>query len=141
MSDFTLDPAFETTTALIGALPLCGARLQLDARWPWIILLPRMAGLREIEDLRPTERAVLMEETMATGWAVRAVGQALLRPVEKLNIAALGNVTPQLHLHVIGRRRDDAAWPDPVWGKGAAERYSESALALAISTARAALRV
>jgi diadenosine tetraphosphate (Ap4A) HIT family hydrolase len=141
MSDFALDPAFETSTLLIGRLALCEARLQRDARWPWIILLPRRAGLREIEDLSPDERHSLMDEAMAAGRAVRSIGEALLRPVEKLNLAALGNVTPQLHVHVIGRRRDDAAWPDPVWGKGAAEPYTDLALALALTAARETLGV
>ena len=141
MTDFILDPAFVATTARIGSLELCEARLQRDARWPWIILLPRRPGLSEIEELEAAERALLMEEATAAGWAVRAVGEALLRPVEKLNIAALGNVTPQLHIHIIGRRRDDPAWPNPVWGRGEAELYSDSALALAISTARESLGV
>ena len=71
--------------------------------------------------------------------AVRAMGQAALRPVTKLNVAALGNVTPQLHVHVIGRRPDDAAWPKPVWGVGEAQSYSDSGLMLAVAIARDAL--
>ena len=138
---FVLAPAFATTTIRIGTLALCEARLQLDARWPWIILLPLQPHLREIEDLPVQDRHRLMDEATAAGWAVRSIGQALLHPVEKLNVAALGNVTPQLHVHVIGRRRDDDAWPDPVWGKGAPEPYSEAALALALSTARESLGV
>jgi diadenosine tetraphosphate (Ap4A) HIT family hydrolase len=74
------------------------------------------------------------------GQAVRAVGQALGRPVEKLNLGALGNVTRQLHLHVIGRRADDAAWPGPVWSHGAALFYASDALAVALAAAKAALR-
>ena len=67
------------------------------------------------------------------------MGEALGRPVEKLNVGALGNVTPQLHVHVVGRRADDPAWPDPVWGRGPAAAHEAEALARALSAARAAL--
>ena len=123
---FILDPAFQATTALITRLPLCEARLQLDARWPWIILVPRQDGLTEIEDLGVDDRARLMDEILAAGTAVRVLGEAFGRPVEKLNVAALGNITRQLHVHVIGRRTDDAAWPNPVWGVGTPVPLSES---------------
>ena len=88
------------------------------------MLIPRRAGAREIEHLSLANRAQLMDEQIAAGAAVRAIGSALGRAVEKLNIAALGNVTPQLHVHVVGRRSDDAAWPGPVWGVGEARAYS-----------------
>jgi diadenosine tetraphosphate (Ap4A) HIT family hydrolase len=135
----SLDPAFVATSAALGELGLCHARLQADARYPWIVLIPRQAGARELEDLTPADRADLMEAVVAAGRAVRAVGLALGVPVEKLNVGALGNVTPQLHVHVVGRRRDDPAWPGPVWGQGAAEPYPDDVLAYAVATARAAL--
>jgi diadenosine tetraphosphate (Ap4A) HIT family hydrolase len=88
-----------------------------------VILLPRRGGLHELEDLSPEERAVLGEEVVRAGQVVREIGVAVGRPVQKLNVAALGNVTAQLHVHVVGRRRDDDLWPDPVWGRGAAAPY------------------
>lgn len=136
---FELDPAFVPTSHEIGDLGLCAARLQDDARYPWIVLLPRRGGLRELEDLPPAERAALTEEIVAAGGAVRALGVASGRLVEKLNVGALGNVTPQLHIHVVGRRADDPAWPDPVWGRGGARPYGPSELDAALATARRAL--
>jgi diadenosine tetraphosphate (Ap4A) HIT family hydrolase len=138
-SDFRLDPAFEATSQHLADLPLCQARLQLDARYPWIVLIPRRPGLREIEDLSPLDRARLMDEILVAGRAVRAVGEALGQPVDKLNVGALGNVTPQLHVHVVGRRSDDASWPGPVWGHGEAAAYDGEVLARAIGAAAEAL--
>ncbi|MGC1302435.1 MAG: HIT domain-containing protein [Caulobacteraceae bacterium] len=127
-SAFTVDSAFLSGSSLLIGLPLCEARLQNDARWPWIVLIPRRAGCVEIHDLAPTERGLLMEEVVLAGEAVRAMAVALGRPVDKLNVGALGNVTPQLHAHVVGRRRDDAAWPGPVWGVGVAQPYATDEL-------------
>ena len=134
-----LDPAFLATSVALGELPLCHARLQADARYPWIVLIPHQAGARELEDLSPGDRAALMEEVVRAGQAVHALGQALGIPVEKLNVGALGNITPQLHVHVVGRRHDDPAWPGPVWGHGTAEPYPDDVLAYAVATAKAAL--
>jgi diadenosine tetraphosphate (Ap4A) HIT family hydrolase len=99
-------------------------RLQDDARFPWLILIPRLSGMVEIEDLSPEDRTRFLDEGLRAGALVRQMGEALGRPVDKLNMAALGNVTAQLHLHVIGRRRDDPVWPDPVWGRGIARPWS-----------------
>src|ERR1700754_2194442 len=118
---FELHPAFPPTSHALGELPLCHVRLQDDARYPWLVLIPRIAGAIELEDLSGNDRAALMEEVVLAGAAVRAVGQALGRPVAKLNVGQLGNVTPQLHIHVVGRRPDDDAWPGPVWGHGTAQ--------------------
>ena len=139
MSDFTLSPAFADTSIALASLGLCEARLQADARWPWIVLIPRVAGAREIADLTAEDRGRLMEEVVAAGAAVRAMGEALDRPVEKLNVGLLGNITPQLHAHVVGRRADDAAWPGPVWGVGEAAAYAPEALEHALKAARQAL--
>ena len=133
---FALHPALPATSEPLGDLTLCHVRLQADARWPWLVLIPRIAGARELEDLSPNDRAVLIEEVVRAGAAVRAAGVALGRPVEKLNVGQLGNLTPQLHIHVVGRRPDDAAWPGPVWGVGTAEPYGTGALAAAMSAAR-----
>jgi diadenosine tetraphosphate (Ap4A) HIT family hydrolase len=138
---FTLDLAFDRTSTALGALGLCDARLQRDARYPWIVLIPRVADASGIEDLDEGAHVRLMAEILAAGRAVRAVGEAAGRPVARLNIGILGNITPQLHVHLVGRRPDDAAWPGPVWGQGEAAPYAESALAAAIAAARAALGI
>ena len=133
---FKADPAFEAGSVLVCDWPLCQLRLQDDSRFPWLILIPRRAGLHEIEDLTPAERAALMDEVVRAGDMVRSLGRAAGRPVQKLNVAALGNVTAQLHVHVIGRRHDDGLWPDPVWGRGAAAPYGANGLQAAMSRIR-----
>jgi diadenosine tetraphosphate (Ap4A) HIT family hydrolase len=133
---FVRDPAFDAGSAWLADLALCEARWQLDARFPWIILIPRRAGAVEIEDLAEADRARLLDDMLAAGRAVRAAGAALGRTVEKLNIGQLGNITRQLHVHVVGRRSDDAAWPGPVWGAGSAETWDDEALAVALAAAR-----
>ena len=133
---FKADPAFETGSVIACDWTLCQVRLQDDARYPWLILIPRRAGLHEIEDLCPAERAVLMDEVVRAGERVRDLGQAAGRPVQKLNVAALGNVTAQLHVHVVGRRHDDDQWPDPIWGRGAAVPYGANGLQAAVSRVR-----
>ncbi|MDF2900296.1 MAG: diadenosine tetraphosphate hydrolase [Phenylobacterium sp.] len=124
---FELDEAFVATSLALGDLALSHARLQDDARYPWIVLIPRRAGLRELEDLAPADLAILTGEILAAGRAVRALGVQ----VDKLNVGALGNVTPQLHVHVVGRRVGDPAWPGPVWGHSPAQPYGAPAPALA----------
>jgi diadenosine tetraphosphate (Ap4A) HIT family hydrolase len=132
---FEIDPAFVATSHALGDLALSHARLQDDARYPWIVLIPRRPALRELEDLAREELAILTDEILAAGRAVRALGVQ----VDKLNVGALGNVTPQLHVHVIGRRIGDPAWPDPVWGHSPAEPYDQDELAHAAAAAKAAL--
>lgn len=117
MTDFRPDGAFETASVAVADWPLCHVRLQDDARFPWLILIPRVEDAVELDDLSAAHRAIIMEEIVRAAGVVRALGEAAGRPVEKLNIAALGNVTAQLHVHVVGRRRDDGLWPDPVWGR------------------------
>ena len=140
MDKFAVAPAFLSTSEPLAMLKLCEARLQADARFPWIVLIPRRSGARELEHLANGDRAQLMEEIIAAGAAVRAIGAAIGRPVEKLNVGALGNVTPQLHIHVVGRRADDGAWPGPVWGVGAARPYDDDTLQAATAAAQTALK-
>ena len=121
MSQFRPDPAFEAGSVAAAEWPLCHVRLQDDARFPWLILIPRVEGAVELADLSAEQRAALMEETVRAGDLVRRLG-----PVEKLNVGAIGNVTSQLHVHVVGRRRDDGLWPDPIWGRPGAVRLSEA---------------
>ena len=140
MDKFAVAAAILSSSEPLASLKLCEARLQLDARFPWVVLIPRRAGARELEHLTNGDRAQLMDEIIAAGSAVRAIGAALGRPVEKLNAGALGNVTPQLHIHVVGRRTDDEAWPGPVWGQGKSRAYDDATLQAAIAAALTALR-
>ncbi|MDO9336080.1 MAG: HIT domain-containing protein [Caulobacter sp.] len=133
MAEFTLDPAFVASSHAVGELPLCHVRLQDDARYPWLVLIPRLDGLTEVEQLSAEDRAQLIEETVLAGQAVRVLGGLLGLAVDKLNIGALGNVTAQLHVHVVGRRSDDPAWPGPVWGHSAAEAYDEASDAVLVA--------
>ena len=128
MTEFKADAAFEAGSVFAVDWPLCQVRLQDDARFPWLILLPRVDGAVELDDLTPPQRAALMEEVVRAGEVVRALGLAAGRPIDKLNTAAIGNVTAQLHVHILGRRRDDPLWPDPVWGRGPALPYSSVAM-------------
>ncbi|PZO03406.1 MAG: diadenosine tetraphosphate hydrolase [Alphaproteobacteria bacterium] len=120
---FRADPAFEAGSVAIADWPLCQVRLQDDARFPWLILIPRRIGMTELDQLAPSDLTQLMQEVIRAGDRVRALGRQVERRVQKLNVAALGNVTAQLHVHVVGRRSDDPVWPDPVWGRGAAEPW------------------
>ena len=133
---FRADPAFEPGSVAVTDWPLSHVRLQDDARFPWLILIPRRTGLTELDQLEPSDLNLLMSEVLRAGDAVRALGRMIDRPVEKLNVAALGNVTAQLHLHVIGRRSDDPVWPDPVWGRGSAERWPPERLETLIEALR-----
>jgi diadenosine tetraphosphate (Ap4A) HIT family hydrolase len=108
---FTLHPQLERDTINIGDLPLCRVLVIQDANYPWLLLVPRRDSVVEILDLDEVEQAQLMTETTRVARALREITQC-----DKLNIAALGNVVPQLHVHIIARRKTDAAWPRPVWG-------------------------
>lgn len=141
MADFDLHPAFAATSHAVGELELCHVRLHDDARYPWLVLIPRADGLVEIEDLSIEGRAALTEEIVGAGAAARAVAGVLGLAVDKLNVGALGNVTPQLHVHVLGRRAGDPAWPGPVWGHSAGVPYPEDVRAAAITAAREALGI
>ncbi|MFN3930483.1 MAG: HIT domain-containing protein [Brevundimonas sp.] len=125
---FKADPAFDPGSIVVDDWPLCQVRLQDDARFPWLILIPRRDGLHELEDLAAPDRAALMDEIVRAGEVVRMLGEAAQRPVQKLNVAALGNVTAQLHVHVVGRRHDDGLWPYPVWGRPRAAPWGAAAL-------------
>ncbi len=98
-------------TTAIGDLPLSRVLLMNDANYPWLVLVPRRAGAVEILDLSEPEQAQLMGEIARSAHVLKQTTGC-----DKLNIAAIGNVVPQLHIHIVARRHDDAAWPRPVWG-------------------------
>ncbi len=112
MTDFHLDPRLAGDTVPVVDLALSALLMMRDGNYPWLILVPRRAGAVEILDLEPTDRARLWAEVEAVAAALAAETGA-----DKLNVAALGNVVSQLHVHVVARFRGDAAWPAPVWGK------------------------
>jgi diadenosine tetraphosphate (Ap4A) HIT family hydrolase len=132
---FALDPRLAADTHAIGELNLSRLVLFDDARFPWLILVPRIAGARELIDLDEGDQHMLLGEINAISHALCA----LLNP-DKLNVAALGNQVPQLHVHVIARFTGDAAWPQPVWGRAERVRYEEAALHARIAAVRSALR-
>lgn len=119
MSDFILSERIAQDTVLIGEFDLCTARLMNDARFAWAVLVPRRAGAVELFDLTRAERALLMEEVAATAETLQRLSGAA-----KMNVAALGNQVRQLHVHVIARHENDAAWPNPVWGAGPPTPYA-----------------
>ena len=132
---FELDPQLAADTHAVGDLELSRVLLMNDARFPWLILVPRRAGMRELIDLHVDEQHILLSEIDRCATALRNMD----RP-DKLNVAALGNVVAQLHVHVIARTLHDAAWPRPVWGVGEAVHYDANALQLRLTSLRAALR-
>ena len=118
--NWSLHPQLARDSLAVGDLALSRLLLMNDANYPWLILVPRRPGLTEIIDLGP-EEAQLMAEISQVARALKAVTSC-----DKLNVAALGNQVPQLHVHVIARRRNDAAWPRPVWGAAAPRAYEEA---------------
>ena len=118
---FTLDPRLAADAAHVCDLPLCRVLLMNDARFPWLILVPRLPDLAEINDLAASERGTLMEEIATCANILREVA-----PSDKINVGALGNIVRQLHVHVVARVEGDAAWPGPVWSSGAAKPYDDN---------------
>lgn len=116
---FRLHPRLAQDTCPLGDFPLCRLLLMNDAGYPWFILVPRRVAIREIFEMTIPDQQQLLKESSQ----LSAVLNSLFR-ADKLNIAALGNVVPQLHLHHIVRYQVDQAWPDPVWGRFPARPYS-----------------
>ena len=128
---WSLHPQLARDTVDLGELPLARVRVVNDANWPWLLLVPRRLGVREIIDLEEVEQAQLMTEITRTARAVKTVTQC-----DKLNIAALGNAVPQLHVHIIARREGDAGWPRPVWGAAPPVAYEKNVLEQFIESLR-----
>ncbi|HEX5718291.1 MAG TPA: HIT family protein [Thermoanaerobaculia bacterium] len=120
---FALHPTLARDTVEVAHLPLCRVLLMKDRRFPWLILVPEREGVREIHELPAVDRAELIEEIARAG----EVLERLFQP-DKLNVGALGNVVPQLHVHVVARFATDPAWPGPVWGSGPAVPYEDGQL-------------
>ena len=122
-SGWSLHPQLERDTANIGDLPLSRVLVINDANYPWLLLVPRRDKAVEIADLNTIEQAQLMSEIAHTGRVLKAHTGC-----DKINVAALGNVVSQLHVHIIARSRGDAAWPRPVWNAVPPRDYDKAAL-------------
>ena len=133
---WTLHPQLALDTVAVGDMPLARVRLVKDANYPWLVLVPRRAGASELTDLDETEQVQLLGEISAAAAALKATV-----PCDKLNIATLGNMVPQLHVHVIARTQSDAAWPKPVWGTVPPRAYEAADLETLLAKLRARLGV
>ena len=131
---WTLHPQLESDTGPVGDLPLSRLLLANDANYPWLLLVPRCAGASEIIDLADAEQIALAAEIARVCRALKAVA-----PCDKLNVAALGNMVPQLHVHIIARRRGDPAWPKPIWGIVPPREYDPALQERLIAALRGAL--
>ncbi len=116
---FELHPQLAKDSYPLAQWPLCEVRVIKDANYPWLVLIPRKPGLKDYDDLSPEDMVLAGEEIRELSGALRK----LYRP-DKLNVAALGNQVPQLHIHVVARFHNDAAWPNPIWGAVPARPYS-----------------
>lgn len=135
-ADFMLDARLQADTQHVATLPLCDVLLMNDARYAWLILVPRQAGCVEILDLPDEARSALWQELQQVAAVLREVTRC-----DKLNIGALGNIVRQLHVHVVARKEGDAAWPGPVWGHGRAEPYADAAMQSLVHALRGRLDV
>ena len=127
MMMFQCDPRLEKDSVFVCALALCEVRLHINAAYPWLILVPRRPGACEIFDLGPQDQALLMEETAHAARVLKDLVRA-----HKINVGALGNIVPQLHMHVVARFQDDPAWPGPVWGAPTTKAYGDEGLEIFI---------
>ena len=119
--DFKLDARLERDCILLGKFELCQVLLMNDANYPWLILVPRVCGVRETYELSESQRETLAKES---NFVLQALAETF--KADKMNLGALGNMVPQLHIHHIVRYEKDAAWPAPVWGKVEPKPYSDS---------------
>lgn len=131
---FALDPRLQQDTLLIGDFPLCRLLLMNDAHYPWFILVPRREEMSELFQLDGPDQQALWRESIELAEILKDSFAA-----DKMNLASLGNVVSQLHMHVVVRRREDAAWPAPVWGKFSAQPYSPEQVAAIRSRLRLVL--
>ena len=135
-TDWSLHPQLAADTAAVGDLFLSRVLVINDANYPWLLLVPRRADVSEIIDLAPDEQLLLMSEVARVGTVVKSLTRC-----DKLNVAALGNVVPQLHVHVIARFGRDPAWPRPVWNALPPRPYEARALEGFVERLRDALRL
>jgi diadenosine tetraphosphate (Ap4A) HIT family hydrolase len=136
MERFSLHTQLRADCHAVGDLDLSRVLLLDDARYPWVILVPRRAGVREVYQLAEADRRMLLDESCRLGeFMMRAFGG------DKLNIGALGNLVPQLHVHHVVRFAGDPAWPGPVWGHSPRVPYGQGALAERLRLLREGLAI
>lgn len=133
-SEWELHPQLVQDTLLVGDLALSQVLASRDAGYPWLILVPRRPDVSEIIDLGPADQAVLMAEIAKVSVALRALTRC-----DKLNVANIGNMVAQLHVHIVARKRGDAAWPKPMWGAAPAKIYPSRVLEKFADDMRAAM--
>ena len=132
---FKLDARLEADTHWMGDLHLSRVLLMNDRRYPWIILVPMLEGLKELTDLSGEQSVTLLQESRTVSqWLIEQGG-------DKLNVGALGNVVSQLHLHHVMRKVDDPAWPGPVWGHSPAQPYAEDQIKALQQSLKSALKL
>jgi diadenosine tetraphosphate (Ap4A) HIT family hydrolase len=130
---FQLDERLAVDTLPVLSLGLCALRLMNDSRWPWLILVPQRPDICELYELTPLDQAMLTFETTLVSEALAKITRC-----HKLNVAAIGNVVPQLHVHLVARNIDDPNWPRPVWGFGGKVPYNDDSAGEFIDRLRAA---
>jgi diadenosine tetraphosphate (Ap4A) HIT family hydrolase len=133
---WSLHPQLEHDTSPVGDLPLCRVLAINDADYPWLVLVPRRAGVMETVDLDPADAARLMEEIALASRALKDVTRC-----DKLNIAAIGNVVPQLHVHIVARWTTDPLWPKPVWGHAPTKAGDAASFAGRLEAVRERLQI
>jgi diadenosine tetraphosphate (Ap4A) HIT family hydrolase len=135
-STWSLHPQLAQDTVPVGDLAVARVLLAKDANYPWLILVPKLPALSELIDLEENAQVQLLAEIAAAARVLKEITAC-----DKLNIAALGNQVPQLHVHVVARRRDDAAWPKPVWGAAPPKNYDPRVRETLIGAIRSGLQI
>jgi diadenosine tetraphosphate (Ap4A) HIT family hydrolase len=131
LTSFELDQRLANDTVLIAPLGLCQLRLMDDCRWPWLVLVPQRPSVSELFDLAPLDQAMLTFETNLVAETLKKA-----RAPAKINVAAIGNIVRQLHVHIIARYEGDANWPGPVWGFGTRQPYAAAERDVLVKTIR-----
>jgi diadenosine tetraphosphate (Ap4A) HIT family hydrolase len=130
---FTMHPQLVRDTIALGDLPLCRVLIARDANYPWLVLVPRRPDIVEVYDLAEPDQAALITDLARAARALQTVTGC-----DKINVASLGNAVAQMHVHVIGRRKTDPAWPKPVWGQVPPRAYAEDELSRFVADLRGA---
>ena len=135
MNDFILNSKLAADTFEVLSLEVSQLLLMNDARYPWLILVPQVSGMRDLHNLSTKQYQAVTQEIVQVSEVLESLAQA-----QKMNVGALGNMVPQLHIHIIARQTNDAAWPAPVWGVGEAQPYSQDAAKTLIQQIASKLR-
>ena len=135
MNDYILHSKLAADTFEVLSLEVSQLLLMNDARYPWLILVPQVSGMRDLHNLSTKQYQAVTQEIVQVSEVLESLAQA-----HKMNVGALGNMVPQLHIHIIARQTNDAAWPAPVWGVGEAQPYSQDAAKTLIQQIASKLR-